>query len=93
MNVYASDDILDMEVRSQLKLNDRGQEEPLDFFYKLSVKKGTFMQSVLHRSLGAGGSGEKGLGARGSCWNRLDQDIGLVRHAPHERPCSSSSIS
>jgi hypothetical protein len=59
-------------------------------FWKRVMKRGTFMQSVLHRSLGAGGSGEQGLGARGSCWNRLDQNIGLVRHAPHERPCISS---
>ena len=32
--------------------------------------------------------GGQGLGARGSCQNRLDQDVGLARHVPHERPYS-----
>jgi hypothetical protein len=32
----------------------------------------------------------KDWGARGSCRNRLYQDIGLARHVPHERPYSSS---
>jgi hypothetical protein len=38
------------------------------------------MQSVLRRSFGLGGSGGQGLGARGSCLKRLDQDSGLGRH-------------
>jgi hypothetical protein len=34
--------------------------------------------------------GGPGLGARGSCRNRLNQDIGLAGHVPHERPHRTS---
>jgi len=48
--------------------------------------RGTFVQSVLDGSLGWLVLGAQGLWASGSFRNRLDQDIGLARQVPHERP-------
>ncbi len=47
------------------------------------------MQNVLYGGLGAPGPWEQELGARGSCLNELNEEIGFAGHVPYQHPRTS----
>jgi len=64
-------------------------EEKYGVRRKKEKKEGRSCRACFTGALGWVVLGGQGLGARGSCPNRLDQKSGLGRHVPYERPYSS----
>ncbi len=58
--------------------------------FLLHRREGRSCRACFPEPLGQLVLGILGLGARSSCLNRLDQDIGFARHVPHERPCRTN---